>query len=79
MKKLKPPGPTCVFCQKNIDEVGGRRLVGTTKGHGFGVYARYVGGGSKDRPFQSIKFSGAESKYLVVWGKLWTDESINKS
>lgn len=65
-KKMKPPGSTCVFCQKTIDEVGGRRLVGTTKGTGYDQYDRLIGGGSKDRPFKRIKFPNDESKYLVV-------------
>lgn len=76
---MKRPGPFCIFCQKSIDDVGGRRLVGTTKGHGYGVYDRPIGGGSKDRPFRSIQFPGAESKYLVVWGLQWTAENMQQA
>ena len=78
-RKSKLPGPTCIFCQKTIDEVGGRRLVQTTKGIGYGVYDRQIGGGSKDRPFRSIKFPDVDSKYLVVWGQSWTTESMQRA
>ena len=77
--KLRLPGPACIFCQKTIDDIGGRRLVATTKGHGYGVYDRQIGGGSKDRPFKSMKFPDAESKYLVVWGDRWTSESMRQA
>lgn len=76
----RPPSKTCVFCDKSIDEVGGKRLV-AQKSKGISLSNEYKGGGNPDYPHQSVKLSDNLDVYVVVWGEkgLWTQSAIEKA
>ncbi len=79
-KQKRIPADNCVFCDKPILEVGGRRLVAD------GLCAvdlsnRYWGGGNKNYPYYSVKLFDHQEIYLVVKGKKkkWTAEAIERA
>ena len=42
---------------------------------------RFMGGGNKKYPYQSIKLDDVSNKYLVVWGEKdkWTKKTLQKA
>lgn len=76
----RPPAKTCIFCDKSLEEVGGKRLV-AQKSKGVHLSNEYRGGGNPDYPFQSTKLFDDLGVYVVVWGErsLWIESTIEKA
>ncbi|WP_394754786.1 hypothetical protein [Crenothrix sp.] len=76
----RPPAKTCVFCDKSLEEVGGRRLV-AQRIKGVKLSAECMGGGNPDFPYKSVKLFDDLKAYVVVWGEksLWTESAVNKA
>jgi hypothetical protein len=73
------PADTCIFCDKKIDEIGGRRIV-AQKLRGIELSSKYRGGGNPEYPDQSIRLYDNKEIYVVVWGEnsKWTLSTTNK-
>lgn len=74
------PSERCLFCQRRIGEVGGRRIV-SQQVRGVTISTQYQGGGSKDYPRRSIELGDESGRYVVVWGEdsEWTQQTIEKA
>jgi hypothetical protein len=74
------PSKRCIFCNKTIEEIGGRRLIATGFKAVF-LSEKYHGGGKPDYPFKSVKLDESSGLYVSVQGEkgLWTDELIEKA
>jgi hypothetical protein len=75
-----PPSETCIFCDKTLDQIGGKRII-AQKFRGVGLMSQYQGGGNKDYPHQSVNLYADRDVYMTVWGKkdLWTASIIEKA
>ncbi|MCB1585430.1 MAG: hypothetical protein KDI52_04035 [Xanthomonadales bacterium] len=78
-KKLLP-APNCIFCNKTIEQVGGKQIV-HQQVRGIKLSKKFQGGGNKDYPFQSFKLSENPETYVVVWGiwSIWSQSNINNA
>ena len=76
----RPPAKTCIFCDKSLEEVGGKRLV-AQKLRGVSLSNQYKGGGNPDFPYQSVKLFDDLEVYITVWGEksLLTQSAIDKA
>lgn len=68
----------CIFCNKTIEQVGGRKIASS---HFINIFRsdKYLGGGNPEYPYQSVKID--DEHYLVVKGlkSVWTTEAIEKA
>ena len=64
---IRPPAKTCVFCDKSIKEVGGKRLVAQNF-RGVMLSKTKVGGGNKDCPHKCIALFSEPLVYMDFWG-----------
>lgn len=76
----RPPAKTCIFCDKSLEEVGGKRLA-AQKLKGVKLSAECIGGGNPAFPYKSVKLFDDLKVYVVVWGEkgLWTEAAVNKA
>ena len=74
------PAPNCIFCNKSIEQIGGKRIVAQQL-RGIKLSKKFQGGGNKDYPFQSFKLSDSSDNYVVIWGakSLWTENRIKQA
>lgn len=72
------PASECVICEKTIDEAGGRRIIAQHL-RGISLSKKYQGGGNTNSPRRSFSLNEENSLFMVVWGDIWTDESINRA
>jgi len=77
MKKYLPASK-CVVCEKTIEAIGGRRIVAQQL-RGLRLSEKYEGGGNPNLPRRSFPLDKEKSLFMVVWGDIWTDESINRA
>ena len=76
----RPASESCVFCNKTLDEVGGRRIVAQQL-RGVSLSEKKMGGGNKDYPHRSLQlFDDCDDVYVVFWGEkeLWTESAVEK-
>jgi hypothetical protein len=80
LKLKRPPAKTCIFCNKTLDEIGGKRL-SAQQLRGVALSDKYKGGGNEDFPHQSVKLFDDSDTYMVVWGEKakWTESAIAKA
>ncbi|MFK5880512.1 MAG: hypothetical protein QM478_13580 [Flavobacteriaceae bacterium] len=73
----RPPAETCIFCNKPLDEIGGKRI-SAQQLRGVTLSNKYQEGGNKDFPHQSIKLFDDSKIYMVIWGEKtkWTEAAI---
>jgi len=73
----RPPAEACVFCNKPLKDVGGKRLI-AQKLRGVTLTDKKRGGGNKDFPHQCIKLFSDPLVYMDYWGEKekWTDSAI---
>lgn len=76
----RPPTERCIFCEKRLEEVGGRRLTGN-RGAAVFLSSKPLGGGDPLVPCRSIKLFDEPVSYLVVRGpkSLWSDALIDQA
>ena len=74
------PSDRCVLCGRTLEQVGGKRMVGS-KSRGICLSTKFQGGGNADYPFQSVKLDETAGIYLMVWGEKdkWTSEAIERA
>jgi len=77
LKLKRPPAKICIFCNKPLSEIGGKRLVAQQL-RGVTLDNKYRGGGNKDFPYQSIRLFDDLEIYMVFWGERakWTQAAI---
>jgi hypothetical protein len=63
----------CIFCQKPISEIGGRKLVNTSS-----IKILISDTPTTDSEYQCIQLEDEPRKYLLLKGSKWTDESIHR-
>ena len=73
------PADRCVICQKSIEEIGGRRIIGQHL-RGVCLSDKYLGGGHPNFPYQRFHIS-SYSKYLTVWGEvsMWNEDAVERA
>jgi hypothetical protein len=76
----RTPSEACIICNRTINDVGGYRIVGQ-KLRGVALSHKYMGGGNKDYPYQSVKLEDGSGLYVVVWGEQskWTQPTVEKA
>ena len=74
------PADNCLLCDKPLNEIGGRMII-SQRLRGISLSSKYLGGGNKDYPYQSIKLYDEGNLYVTVWGdkSIWTVDIINKA
>ena len=74
------PSEGCIFCGRELGDVGGRRIIAQTV-RGVVLSNKYQGGGNKEYPRQSVELGDGSGRYVVVWGKKsdWTKSVIEKA
>ena len=74
------PSATCIFCNKKLEDVGGKRII-AQKFIGVVLSAKYQGGGNKDYPRKSVKLNDKLEYYVVTWDEKcrWTQSLIEKA
>lgn len=73
----RPPAETCVFCNKTLKEVGGKRLV-AQRLRGVTLTNEKLGGGNKDFPRKCFELFSEPLVFMDCWGetKKWTDAAV---
>ena len=76
----RPPAKTCVFCDKTLKEVGGKRLA-AQKFRGVMLSKKRVGGGNKDCPHKCVALFSEPLLYMDFWGtkEEWTESAIESA
>ena len=75
LRKPRLPADRCIFCGRTIEQVGGRRLIGThTKL--VTLSRRAMGGGHPHHPDISVRLRTGEDLFLLVRGPDWTPQRI---
>ena len=69
---------TCHFCDKTIEQVGGKKI---SSSHFIKIFIsdKFLGGGDFEYPYQSVKLD--DNRYLTFKGKLsvWTKSAVKKA
>lgn len=77
MELIRLPAAECIFCNKALNDVGGRRLIAQRL---LGVTLSNInhGGGNKDYPHKSIELFPKKSVFMRIWGSndKWTESAI---
>jgi len=73
----RPPAETCIFCNKKLKEVSGKRLIAQQL-RGIALTNKKHGGGNKDFPHQCFELFSDPLIYMDCWGEKekWTDSAI---
>lgn len=76
----RPPAEACIFCNKTLKEVGGKRLI-AQKLRGITLTNKKHGGGNKDFPHQCFELFSEPLIYMDCWGekKQWSDSAISSA
>jgi len=80
MNLSRPPAKTCVFCDKSIKEIGGKRLAAQNF-RGVMLSKKKVGGGNKNCPHKCIVLFSEPLVYMDFWGTPleWTQTAIDSA
>lgn len=75
----RKPGSQCILCGKDIETVGGHRLVATPH-KGIGLWPKFEKLGSIRHPARTVRLEGDHRDLiLVAWGDHWSDEQIDRA
>jgi len=75
------PGPTCLVCDRNFSEVGGRRIVVQLR-RGISFVETRVAPSQRDiRYFGHARLEDDPDRYLMLWGDShhWTSSLLDKA
>ena len=73
----RPPAKTCIFCNKSIKDIGGRRIT-AQKFRGVTLSKNKTGGGNTKYPRQSLELFSEPITFICFWGEKekWTESAI---
>lgn len=80
LNTIRPPSKKCIFCNKTIEEIGGKRLT-AQKTRGICLSQKLQSESNNDYPRTYIKLFDDLEIYMTVWGKegKWTKSTIDKA
>jgi len=80
MNLKRPPAKTCVFCNKPLNEIGGKRIIAQQL-RGIALSKKKTGGGNKDFPHKCVELFSEPVIFMDFWGEKdkWTEAAIKSA
>lgn len=76
----RAPAKTCVFCNKSLNDIGGKRIIAQQL-RGVALSKKKTGGGNINFPHQSVQLFSDPNVFMDMWGEKekWNESSIKSA